>query len=158
MWPTPKILLFCKYFAETCMKMKEFGPRGGRLLPLLRSANEMTSNKSVFLQSSCLRTGLPIRLFVTGAYVLTLLHCLSGAVFLGTFLLHLLPEAVTVTNQILPEDVTYPVTEMIAAVGMFLMLLLEQVRFIPIIKLSARNFSTLGPSHEFGYYDHRADF
>ena len=26
--PTPKILLFCKYFAENCMKMKEFGPPG----------------------------------------------------------------------------------------------------------------------------------
>ena len=26
--PTPKILLFCRYFAENCMKMKEFGPPG----------------------------------------------------------------------------------------------------------------------------------
>ena len=27
--PTAKILLFCKYFAENCMKMKEFGLPGG---------------------------------------------------------------------------------------------------------------------------------
>ena len=26
---TPKLGLFYKYFAENCMKMKEFGPRGG---------------------------------------------------------------------------------------------------------------------------------
>ena len=26
--PTPKFLLFCRYFAENCMKMKEFGPPG----------------------------------------------------------------------------------------------------------------------------------
>ena len=26
--PTPKVGLFCKLFAENCMKMKEFGPRG----------------------------------------------------------------------------------------------------------------------------------
>ena len=27
--PTPKLELFCKFFAENCMKMKEFGSRGG---------------------------------------------------------------------------------------------------------------------------------
>ena len=59
--------------------------------------------------------------------MLVLLHCLSGGVFLGTFLLHLLPEAVMVTHKILPQDITYPVAETIAAVGMFLLLLLEKV-------------------------------
>ena len=38
------------------------------------------------------------------------------------------------TNQILPDDVRYPVAETIAAVSMFLMLLLEQVRFTFILK------------------------
>ena len=28
--PIPKLGLFCKFFAENCMKMKEFGPPGGR--------------------------------------------------------------------------------------------------------------------------------
>ena len=68
-----------------------------------------------------------VLIFFSGAYVLLLLHCLSGGVFLGTFLLHLLPEAVMLTHQVLPEDVKYPVAETIATVGMFLMLLLEQV-------------------------------
>ena len=27
--PTPKVGLFFQLFAENCMKMKEFGPRGG---------------------------------------------------------------------------------------------------------------------------------
>ena len=27
--PIPKLGLFCKFFAENCMKMKEFGPRRG---------------------------------------------------------------------------------------------------------------------------------
>ena len=31
--PTPKFGLFCKFFAETCMKMKEFGPRRGAHVP-----------------------------------------------------------------------------------------------------------------------------
>ena len=26
--PIPKLGLFCKFFAENCMKMKEFGPLG----------------------------------------------------------------------------------------------------------------------------------
>ena len=26
--PIPKLGLFCKFFAENCMEMKEFGPRG----------------------------------------------------------------------------------------------------------------------------------
>ena len=29
---TPKDRLFSKYFAENCMKMKEFGPPGGRVI------------------------------------------------------------------------------------------------------------------------------
>ena len=29
--PTPKLGLFCKLFAEKCMKMKEFGPLGVRV-------------------------------------------------------------------------------------------------------------------------------
>ena len=37
--PTPQILLFWKYFAENCMKMKEFGPRGARPWHPLRSTN-----------------------------------------------------------------------------------------------------------------------
>ena len=32
--PTPKILLFCEYFAENCMKMNEFGPPGGPRIPV----------------------------------------------------------------------------------------------------------------------------
>ena len=30
--PTPKLGLFCNFFAENCMKMKEFGPPGGASL------------------------------------------------------------------------------------------------------------------------------
>ena len=40
--PTPKIAIIFQNFAKNCMKMKEFGPRGGggaSLAPLLRSAN-----------------------------------------------------------------------------------------------------------------------
>ena len=40
-------LLFSKKIPENCMKMKEFGPRGGcaSLAPLLRSANEYGDKK-----------------------------------------------------------------------------------------------------------------
>ena len=39
--PTPKIAIIFHIFAENCMKMKEFGPQGGRvsLVPPLGSAN-----------------------------------------------------------------------------------------------------------------------
>ena len=40
--PTPKIAIIFHIFAENCMKMKEFGPPGGRvsLVPPLGSAND----------------------------------------------------------------------------------------------------------------------
>ena len=40
--PTPKIAIIFQIFAKNCMKMKEFGPPGGRasLAPPLRSAND----------------------------------------------------------------------------------------------------------------------
>ena len=39
--PTPKIAIIFHIFAENCMKMKEFGPRGGRVPGTpLGSANE----------------------------------------------------------------------------------------------------------------------
>ena len=38
--PTPKIIIFCKYFAKNCMKMKEFGPPGAHVPGTpLRSTN-----------------------------------------------------------------------------------------------------------------------
>ena len=39
--PTPKSAIIFQFFAENCMKMKEFGPPGGRtsLAPPLGSAN-----------------------------------------------------------------------------------------------------------------------
>ena len=39
----PKVLLFFKFFAENCMKMKEFGPPGGARVPgaPLGSANDL---------------------------------------------------------------------------------------------------------------------
>ena len=44
--PTPKSAIIFQFFAENCMKMKEFGPRGGRasLAPPLRSANVSDHN------------------------------------------------------------------------------------------------------------------
>ena len=56
-----------------------------------------------------------------------MLHSFSGGVFLGTFLLHLLPECVSHTEALLSEHKTYPLAESIIAAGMFLMLTIEQV-------------------------------
>ena len=44
--PIPKLGLFCNFFAENCMKMKEFGPQGGarpRRQPPLNSPMEVDS-------------------------------------------------------------------------------------------------------------------
>ena len=45
--PTPKSAIIFQFFAENCMKMKEFGPPGGRasLAPPLGSANELHSQQ-----------------------------------------------------------------------------------------------------------------
>ena len=46
--PTPKSTIIFQFFAENCMKMKEFGPPGGgraSLAPPLGSANVNTSNR-----------------------------------------------------------------------------------------------------------------
>ena len=44
--PTPKIDIIFQFFAENCMKMKEFGPPGGARVPGAppRSANEYCKN------------------------------------------------------------------------------------------------------------------
>ena len=43
----PNLDYFTIFFAEICMKMKEFGPGGVSMAPPLRSANEQLSLKSV---------------------------------------------------------------------------------------------------------------
>ena len=49
--PTPKSAIIFQFFAENCMKMKEFGPPGGgraSLAPPLGSANATDVSKPVF--------------------------------------------------------------------------------------------------------------
>ena len=47
--PTPKIAIIFQIFAENCVKMKEFGPPGGRasLAAPLGSANDIKSESSI---------------------------------------------------------------------------------------------------------------
>ena len=48
--PTPKSAIIFQFFAENCMKMKEFGPPGGAsLAPPLRSANGWCSCNMLWL-------------------------------------------------------------------------------------------------------------
>ena len=61
--PIPKLGLFCQFFAENCMKMKEFGPPGGARVPgapPLRSANVYIftdrKGKVMFFTGICLST------------------------------------------------------------------------------------------------------
>ena len=42
---TPKIAIIFQIFAENCMKMKEFGPRGASLAPPLGSAMGTKQNR-----------------------------------------------------------------------------------------------------------------
>ena len=60
--PTPKIAIIFHIFAENCMKMKEFGPPGGRasLAPPLGSANGQCV-KSVYLEpTNHMRVTMPV--------------------------------------------------------------------------------------------------
>ena len=48
--PNPKLGLFCKFLAENCMKMKEFGPRERISGAPLRSANVSRSRSWTFVR------------------------------------------------------------------------------------------------------------
>ena len=60
--PTSKIAIIFQIFAENCMKMKEFGPPGGRasLAPPLGSANASSPEGSSIFVVRCILIGRPL--------------------------------------------------------------------------------------------------
>ncbi|XP_033127827.1 zinc transporter ZIP1-like [Anneissia japonica] len=51
-------------------------------------------------------------------------NCFSGGIFLGSFLLHLLPESQEKLKDVFPDE-DFPVSEALVAAGFFLILLIE---------------------------------
>ena len=70
--PIPKLGLFCNFFAENCMKMKEFGPPGVSLSPL-RSANGGYQNMYSWQTGSTHPTGMLSRIFTEIGTIFVLL-------------------------------------------------------------------------------------
>ncbi|KAK3083687.1 hypothetical protein FSP39_001476 [Pinctada imbricata] len=58
-------------------------------------------------------------------YVISMLNCLSGGVFFGTAILHLLPEAMEQVTEHIESD--YPVTSALVGAGFLLVLSVEHI-------------------------------
>jgi hypothetical protein len=63
-----------------------------------------------------------------GKRTLSYLMCLGGGIFFGTYLLHMGPEVQNIlkTSLLDPHGITYPVAELIAGAGFFIVLFAEK--------------------------------
>ena len=93
--PTPKLGLFCKFFAENCMKMKEFGPRrGASLMPALDPPVRIHPSPPAPIDCSYryvlfMFLGLhppPPRLNLRGFWILYCIQCKEFSLFWKLFL------------------------------------------------------------------------
>jgi len=68
----------------------------------------------------------------TADKVLSLLNCFAGGVFLGTCLLHLLPDARKDVSKVIAasgrQPLDFPLAEFITCIGFFVVMVIEQVR------------------------------
>ena len=57
------------------------------------------------------------------------LMCFGGGVFLGTFLLHMVPEVteILLESMIRPLSINYPLSELIIGIGFFIILFVDEV-------------------------------
>ena len=79
---------------------------------------------------------LPIKLNVffkkrgeRGQYYLDLLTCFAGGVFLAVYLIYMAPEAreLVKENLMLPNNIAYPLPDVLIGLGFFLMLILNRI-------------------------------
>jgi ZIP Zinc transporter len=84
----------------------------------------------------CLCTVLPYKVSgyiaskgAVGKRTLSYLMCLGGGIFFGTYLLHMGPEVQSILKRSLldPYHITYPVAELIAGIGFFIVLFAEKL-------------------------------
>ena len=74
-------------------------------------------------------SGFISRKGASGKRILSYLMCFGGGIFFGTYLLHMGPEVQTILKDSLldPHGITYPVAELIAGVGFFIVLFAEKI-------------------------------
>lgn len=86
----------------------------------------------------------------TGKTVLSCLSCFSGGVFFGTFILHMLPEVKLILDESLikPKNISYPVAEMIIALGFFLVLYIEKIAILVHFKKTFRSSEKCDPNKQ----------
>ena len=73
-----------------------------------------------------------------GKLILDCCNCFGGGVFLGLFLLHAIPEVRHLLEESLmePNDIDYPVPEVLVGTGFFLIMLIDLIAHECIIKKS----------------------
>lgn len=64
-----------------------------------------------------------------GERVMCYLMCFGGGIFFGTFLLHMAPEVREIldTTLLIPNEIAYPLTDLIIGLGFFFVLYLEKI-------------------------------
>jgi len=74
-------------------------------------------------------SGYIVKRGASGRRLLSYLMCLGGGIFFGTYLLHMGPEVQTILKDSLldPYGITYPLAELIAGVGFFVVLFAEKL-------------------------------
>ena len=67
-----------------------------------------------------------------GRYYLSILNCFGGGVFLGTAVMHLIPEVKDQLDESLlePYNITYPIAELCIGFGFFLLLFVDKIATI----------------------------
>lgn len=64
-----------------------------------------------------------------GLYYLSIINCFGGGVFFGAYLMHMAPEVREVLEDSLltPNNIIYPIPELMTAVGFFLLLYVDKL-------------------------------
>ena len=83
--------------------------------------------------SVCMALPIKVSAFIAkkgdkASYILGLLRCFAGGVFLGTILLHMIPECHDQIQEFLldPKNIAYPISELMVVGGFFIILLFER--------------------------------
>lgn len=83
----------------------------------------------VFTMIPCAVHGFIAKQGKTGERAIGYLMCFGGGIFFGTFLLHMGPEVRLILETFLlgPNEIIYPVTDLVIGAGFFFVLLLEKI-------------------------------
>ena len=84
-----------------------------------------------------------VRKGAVGEKILSCLMCFGGGVFFATYILHMAPESRAIVEYSLaePNNITYPIADLIMAAGFFLVLFCEQFVMLANKRKTSRSSS-----------------